>query len=131
MHEVDIRKLNCVVHTFDGDNRLRASWKFFFMRCTENMPDQASITVEHPLMQIRAVHPFKDKRLCLLPCSDWLHIGFRFRVQWLIPRKKWDIGGLSCPISPFRAKGMQISDADLDHRNKQSFGGMYLKKCTL
>lgn len=95
------------------------------MRCTLDLPDAATITINHPLIQMRAVHSFKDRRMSLLPFTDWLHIGFRFRTQWLNPNRNWEIGGVVAVTSHLRQKGFKVTNADLDYRNKQSYGGNF------
>ncbi|DBA98326.1 TPA: hypothetical protein ACH3X1_001244 [Trebouxia sp. C0004] len=127
----DLRKLNFVGFSFDGDGRLRLSKKKVFMRCTLDLPDAATVTINHPLMQMRAVHPFKDRRMSLLPFSDWLHIGFRFRTQWLNPNRNWEIGGVVAVDSHLKQKDFKVTNADLNYRNSQRVGRYFDASCSL
>ena len=84
----------------------------------------ATTGINHPMFQLKAVYPVKGSAMWLLPFSDWLHQGFPFRNQFLNPKKPFDIGGfLAIPQHLPKNSHTEISNADLDYSNKQSFSG--------
>lgn len=126
VQECFLQGLNLVGFAFDGDCRARkVLYDMFRHACRgPDVPAAATTSINHPLFELHAVYPVKGSSMWLLPFSDWLHQGFRFRTQLLDPKKTWDIGGFAVlPQHLPQNKATNISNADLDHSNKQSYSG--------
>lgn len=120
------RGLVLVSHTFDGNSRLRKVTLDYFLRAAnaKDAPAGATEGIDHPLIQMKAVHSVPGSSLWVMPFSNWLHQGFRLRTQLLHAKKTWSIGNMIITPSHLSKRAhASISAADLDHSNKQSFEG--------
>ena len=128
LQEFRRRGLNLIGFTFDGDTRLRAALYELFRDATNGAPAGSTITVDHPIMELFAVHPHADRQMALLAFSDWLHIVFRLRRQLLDAGRRLEIAGML--VSVYALKQMankqkyRLSKADMDFANKQCYEGI-------
>ena len=99
----------------------------WFRDAIEGAPPNSMITIDHPIMELHAVHPHPSREMALLCFCDWLHIVFRLRRQMLEPKRRLDIGEMLVTLQPLRQmtdkQQYRLSKADMDFADKQCFEG--------
>lgn len=134
MQEFRRRGLRLIGFSFDGDSRLRRAMYDLLRDATIGAPVESMIKIDHPIMELHAVHPFRDKQMAIMCFSDWLHIVFRLRRQMLESGRRLDIGGMLVTLQPLRQMASnqiyRVSKSDMDFANKQCFeGGSRIPAC--
>ncbi|GAX86187.1 hypothetical protein CEUSTIGMA_g13600.t1 [Chlamydomonas eustigma] len=141
LHRLNIKLIG---HTHDGDRRLvnlahqvcrydpdgnDCDKELLGISQTSLTQRPAPIGLDHPVLppfQIFAQNSGIDTFIYILDVVDWMHAMWRVKTQFLQPHRRLDFGGLLILPSflQMNKEALGLSDADLDHTNKQDMRGM-------